>query len=195
MTPSASTSVLVPFLWEWGPDVLLIFGSFIAAYLVASTVVLNAAHGNRAGWETARQQLRGVVPAANVLGCKVLQIAAIQSTIQPDARKNLEEFVHSLDRIDSIERRLGVLRKRGRFIGLAIIFAVILGTVISGPVLFGQAPLTDTIRGLPTMIPLGFTAIAYYLIAHTHASTWSTLQNQLSAIEAQLRSAKLEPIV
>lgn len=185
---------IADFLWTFVKEAVLIFILFFSAYLVASYQLFNSAHGNTGAWDVLKKNLQAVISSEHVLTSKTLKVAAIQSTISPEARRELLELVQALQKIDEIQRRLLLLRQRRRFIGMGIILSIIFGLLLASPVLYGEPPFSDRINNFAAIISALCVGAFYYVINHRHAETWSELQSQISTLSARLQGANLEPL-
>lgn len=172
-------------------DSALVFGSFFLSYLITSTIVFNAAHGNAAAWENLRNKLIALLTPECVGRCIKINKVVLRPTITAADRSQLFNFVMHLEKIDRIMKRLGILRCRSRFFILAVIFAVVFGLLFSCPILFNDEPFSKKIPYFTTLIPILFSGAGYFSISHYHASAWSEIQDVTGKCTASLEQEEI----
>jgi hypothetical protein len=183
---------LFTFLVEFGINTAILFCPFTAVLLAASAQVLGSNHGHTAAWKQLRQEIFAIVPGNRVWTCNTSGVVAIAATLSRDERLRLQELMDSIRRIERVERRLEILRRRYRCLALVMILSVILGTILSAPILFGLQALVDT-KSI-TLISAICSAFGVWSISYHHAAAWSLTRDRASRSSVELKGAVLKPL-
>jgi hypothetical protein len=121
----------------------------------------------------------------------------VQSSISSEARTELTNLVELLAQIDAVNRRLLILHRRGRFIYVGVVLAIIAGVVSASPILFGETSYSVQLQsGVPLFAGLtAFFGLGFYLGFNLrHAEAWSRLQGQAAALDRRLQGLAVDPI-
>jgi len=173
---------MATFLWNALINGVLATAVLYSAYLVAAATMLNLAHGSICEWRTRLGMLALRLPKDKVEITE--ELAVIKAPLSDDILTDLRAFLSNHGLVDRAERRLNLVRARGRLLLLALIVGFAIGIGLSSPALFGSQSPTVTYPVLAASIGAFGAAAVVLMFNFPHGLDWGRLKDATEGLGA-----------